>query len=227
MVETLRDWLHGVLDHAELSDEVRGYLLSRGATSEQIQSWGCFSWEEPDTDCPDERFAKSFGDRGQVLNERLIIPLYSPRGQFLGWDYRSIHEKRAGRFRVGDRPWDPGLLGIQEALPKIWSGADVYIVEGAFDVFALARVFPEAAVIGTGPATVRFNHLEFLRRFAKGHIYMVYDNDKAGRQGAEKAVENMEKRDLPVSILRYGVDGDDPGRIWDQGGMSALSRVFR
>lgn len=223
----LREWLEPLLETLELSEESRGYLLARGATSSQILSWGCFTWECPSDPCPDEGFRKSYGSHGEKIEDRLIIPLFTPRGQFVGWDSRATGlEKRTGRYRIGDCPWEPVFLGIQDALPKLWEGSDVYIVEGAFDVFALQRARPEAAVLGSGPAALNYLQLAFLRRFSRGRIWMAYDNDSAGKKGAEKAMKDLKYRRKDVQVLRYGEAGDDPGKIWSDGGEQKLLRVF-
>ncbi len=222
----LRDWLSPFLEDPYLSEDSEGYLLSRAATHAQIRTWRCFTWECPDAECPDAEFRKSFGPKGERLQGRLIIPPFSPRGMLLGWDSRSTGAKHVGRYRVGDRPWDPAFLGIQDALEKLWRGADLYVVEGSFDVYALARVREKDAVLGSGPAHLSFRQLEFIRRSARGKVWMVYDNDDAGRKGTAKALDDLRRRRVSAESLRYGAEGDDPGKIWTDYGMSGLTRAF-
>ena len=68
-------------------------------------------------------------------------------------------------------------------MPKIWSGGNVWIVEGLFDLLAMEWVVPETdAILGTFKAGMSHAHVEFLRRFCTGLVNMVYDQDDAGQR---------------------------------------------
>lgn len=221
----MREWVEDALAQCVLSEEARGYLLARGAKPETIDSWGITTWTPPSEPAPDEEFRKRLGEHGEVFNDRIIIPLRSPRGVLLGWDSRSIGEKAVLRWLIGDRPWCVCWVGLQVAMDKIWEGCDPWIVEGAFDVFALQHALPDEPVLGAGPARLVYSQVEFLRRFCK-HVNLVFDRDTAGRKGSQKALADLQDRGVSCREIAYGRADDDPGKIWDRGGAEAMRREF-
>ena len=222
-----------------LSGQAEGYLLARGAKPEIIDAWGITTWSSPPEPAPDEEFRKRLGIHGESFNDRIIIPLRSPRGVLLGWDSRAIGEKGA-RWLIGDRPWCVCWVGVQTEMDKIWAGRDPWIVEGAFDVFALHHALPDEPVLGAGPARLVYSQLEFLRRFwgvpdgdagSAGHwftgmVNLVFDRDAVGRKATQRALKDLKTRGVSCREIAYGRTDDDPGKIWDRGGVEGMRREF-
>lgn len=231
-------WLKDVLDRCALTQNVEGYLLSRGAKSEFLQTEGIITWCCPSEPIPDATFRRRYGDHGEKLDGYLICQAWSPRGRLIGFEGRSIHEKRIVDFRLPEAAWNPFWLGLKSAMPKIWAGGDVWVVEGLFDLCPLQWVMPsDDAVIASVRAHLSHNHVEFLRRFCRGWVNMVYDQDETGRKATHGYVDKTtgKRRWGAIQVLeRVGlkcrdkpyIGGKDPGEIWDKGGAAAVRDAF-
>lgn len=229
-------WLD-VIKSFVLTPAVESYLHSRGAKDESIQALGLRTWQPLPEDAPDPVFRGRYGSRGERLTGRLVCPLRSPRGSLVGFEARSIEEKSVTRYLLPEAAWLPLWLGLVPAtMEKIWDGGDVWIVEGLFDMLALEWVLPERDVaLGSGRAKLTDKQVEFLRRFCRGRVFLVYDNDPAGKKGMRGWIDESGKRYPGAKHLldRAGVTseilpyvGKDPGEVWRAGGVPALQRAF-
>jgi len=223
-----------------MTEEARAYLMGRGATDRLIEEWGIKIWDPPLTPCPDVRLHKPYGEFFERFEGKTIYPLFSPKGRFLGFDSRHIDRKDDVRYLLDESRWNPVWIGMPSAMGKIWRGCDVIVVEGRFDVFAMLQLVEslgiDKAVLGSGPAHLSWKQVEFLRRFcAKAqvddpprppHVYMAYDNDPTGKKGTADALKHLDMRKVKCIHLKYGGDLDDPGGIWDSGGVEHLQETF-
>ena len=226
-VSALATWLVAVLELCPLSEEHRDHLMGRGATPEVIEQWGIKSFEVPPQPCPDERLHKHYGECFDRFEGKIIYPLHSPRGRLLGFDSRTPYRKDDDRYLLPESRWNPVWIGMPAAMGAIWDGSDIIIVEGRADVWAMLHARTRGqAVLGSGPAHLSWKQVEFLRRWTRGDVYMGYDNDVAGKKGTEDALKVLERKRVQCNELRYGRTGDDPGAIWDRGGVEALREAF-
>ena len=234
------EWLQTALADCPMTEEVRDYLLGRGATDRVIEEWGIKVWDPPLSPCPDERLHKHYGEYFERFEGKTIYPLCSPKGRFLGFDSRHIDHKDDVRYLLPESRWNPVWIGMPSAMEKIWRGRDVIVVEGRFDVFAMLQLVEsrgiDKAVLGSGPAHLSWKQVEFLRRFCARvevvdkkrppHVFMAYDNDPTGKKGTADALKHLDMRKVECSHLKYGVPNDDPGGIWDGGGVKRLQETF-
>lgn len=230
-------WLGEVLGDCVLTPRVEDYLLGRGAKEESIQAEGAVTWQVPEKDIPDAIFRQRYGPRGEKLSGWLICPVYSPKGALLGFEGRNTQQKMITDFRLPASKWSPFWLGTRRMMSRIWAGGDVWVVEGLFDLFPLEWVVPETdAVLASVRAKLSRQHVAFLRRFCKGWVHMVYDRDETGRKGTVGfvddtgkrvwgALESLEHAGLRCRDVTYR-GGNDPGEIWDSGGVEALNAAF-
>jgi DNA primase len=124
-----------------------------------------------------------------------------------------------------DSKWIAPWIGIQQAMPSLWEGFEVWVVEGLFDLFALDWVVPErVTVLSSLKARLTKNHVRFLRRFASS-VCMVYDLDEAGHKGTRKALYDLKEVGVSCRSLVYK-GGKDPGEIWDRNGVEGLKKSF-
>lgn len=236
-------WLDEHLDNCELTEEVEDYVLGRGAKEETIQHQGLVTWEPLLEPAPDRAFVERYGPHGEKLRDMLICPLYSPRGDTLGFEARSIHRKYITQFKLMPKAfWNPVWIGLHpEAMRKIWEGALICVVEGQFDLYALEWALDDKSVaLASLRARLTPEHVEFLRRMSlRGCVVgMVYDRDESGRKGTHGWTdeETGKERWGALKVLeRVGVvcgdvpytGGDDPGEIWDAGGAAAVRESFQ
>lgn len=229
-------WLEEALSNCILTEEVEGYLLGRGAKESTIEGEGIVTWKALTTRSPDDNFCKWYGPYGERIVGYLVCPVRSPKGTLLGFEARSIREKRITDFRLPEAKWNPFWLGLQAGMPRIWDGGDVWVVEGLFDKCALEWAVPETdAVLASVRAHLTREHIEFLRRYCKGMVHMVYDNDKTGRDATHGYLDDTGKW-VPGSLdrlARVGLrcrnvpySGKDPGAVWDRGGAAAVRAAF-
>lgn len=235
------EWLQSALSDCIVTDEARDYLMGRGATDRIIEEWGIKVWDPPLTPCPDPRLHGHYGEYFERFSEKILYPLLSPKGRFLGFDSRHIDLKDDVRYLLQESRWNPVWIGMPSAMAKIWRGCDVIVVEGRFDVFAMLQLVAsrgiDKAVLGSGPAHLSWKQVEFLQRFCSlaqvehqntksPRVFMAYDNDPTGKKGTGDACKHLGIRKVECTKIVYGVTGDDPGGIWDQGGVEHLDNTF-
>jgi len=234
------EWILANLANCPLPSEARDYLLGRGATDRLIEEWGIKVWDPPLSPCPDSRLHEHYGQNFERFEGKVIYPLLSPKGRFLGFDSRHIDRKDDLRYLFRESRWNPVWIGMPSEMEKIWRGCDVVLVEGRFDVFAMRQLVEtkgiDKAVLGSGPAHLSWKQSEFLGRFCgavdvnhrpkAAHVYVAYDNDPTGKKGTQDVLKILDIRKVECSHLKYGGANDDPGGIWDRGGVEQLLKEF-
>ena len=224
-----------------LTEEAEGYLLGRGVSEASIQQLEVGLWEPPEEVSPIPSFTERYGPKGHKLRDMLVYPLRSPKGTLLGFEGRSMRQKYVTQFKLPRAMWNPIFVGLPYEMEKIWEGQDIWIGEGIFDKTALEHIVPpEDATLGTLTAKLSFEQFDFLRRFARGTVNLVWDQDEKGRKATEGythektgkwvrgAIERLRSvkvkcRDIPY-LCPPGCK--DPGDIWEQYGTGGLRRAF-
>jgi hypothetical protein len=234
----MSNWLTEALKGCTLTEEVEGYLLGRGAKEDTIREEGMVTWFPLEHPTPDPEFEKWFGRYGEKLSGFLVCPMYSPRGEVIGFEARHTKQKLIRDYRLPEEAHQTFWLGTRRAVLKLWEGGDAWIVEGLFDLCPMEWVIPDKdAVLASVRAKLSVSHVEFLRRFCRGTVNMVYDCDSAGRKGTFGFVDETGKRQKGALdwLKRVGLNcrdipyegGKDPGVIWDKGGAPAVRAAFR
>lgn len=231
----MKEWLEEALEASSLSEDSRDSLMGRGATSEILSSWKIRNFQLPYDKCPDPALARRYGSRFDVFEGKILFPLYSARGHLLGFDSRSPEKKDEIRFLLPESQWHAVWIGMPSAMSRIWEGQDIVIVEGRFDVFAALHGVQNAAVLGSGPAHLSGKQVEFLRRwtvlikkseFHQAMVHLAYDIDATGQRGSYRSLKELRELGILCSKVRYGSMGDDPGVLWDRGGVESVRKVF-
>jgi len=157
------------------------------------------------------------------FRDRLMFPIRDRRGRTIGFGGRILtNDKNQAKYL--NSPETPlfhkgselyGFFEMNQALRKI---ERILVVEGYMDVVALAQFDLRYAVATLGTATTPA-HLEKLFRAAP-EVVFCFDGDRAGRDAAWKAMDNL----LP--LLRPGQqgkfmfieEGEDPDSLIRQKG---------
>jgi len=223
----MRSWLQENLSRFSLSEEVEEYLLGRGAKEESYRELEIKTWAASSSPAPCKDFRARYGDRGEKLRGCLVTPYHSPSGSLIGFEARRTTQKWITDYRLmPECKWLPVWLGTRRAIPKLWDGGEVWIVEGLFDLFAMEWVIPSTdAILASVRAALSYSHVQFLRRLSTKYVHMVYDEDSTGRDGNEKAIFSLDRVGVPGGVVRY-CGGKDPGEIWDRGGEEGLLLSF-
>jgi hypothetical protein len=238
VVSAISSWIEDNLRLLSLEEDAEGYLLGRGATPDSIERLGIREWSSAESPSPSPAFNARYGPRGEALTGMLFIPLRAPSGRLIGFEARSRFEKRVTEFRTPEAEWCPVLIGAPHAAEKLWSGGSAWIVEGVFDLFAMEMVVPNTdAVVATLRAGLSYRNADFLARLCSHTVYMVYDNDEAGRRATlgwvdpqtgkyrQGALDLLKRRGVRW-VTDYRYLGKDPGEVWSSGGMMKMRRIF-
>jgi len=225
----MSEWLTEALSEAVvLTEEVEGYLLGRGGKLETIQDMELGEWTELAEPPPDANFCSQFGSHGERLKGMLICPIWSPRGVPIGFNARSMVQKRVVRYLGPRSGWNPLWEMRRDSVARLWQGSTAWVVEGLFDLFAMEWVIPAGdVVLSSIRAAMTRKHIEFLRRF-RCRVKMVYDRDDTGRRGVVGWVDDTGRKRMGAleALKRVGLDcvdipysgGKDPGELWDKYG---------
>lgn len=211
-----------------LSEEHYDYLLSRGARPELVEEYmiRTFVADTRITD-PSMTFLKN---GGSICDNCLIFPYFSPRNEIVFYEIRDHKQKRLFKVGLPNSHYTSFFGGLNaKSMEKIWSGCDVWLVEGMFDLFALDHVISKDQVIlASLRAGLSHEQLHFFQRFVTGRVRILYDNDQAGRGAIygkyetggvlSKLTEFGLKVDVPLYL------GKDPGDIWMTQGIYGLKK---
>lgn len=239
----MKNWLNDALlnCHQSIPEEVLGYYLGRGLPKTTVDSIHVGEWVVPDSDPPDPKFSEDFGPRGSRITGYLSIPMWTPSGKILGVEFRCWREKKkVKKFFLPDAEWAAAFVGMcPEVLEKIKNGANIWLVEGVFDL-TIGHVIPDKdVVLGCGGAKISASQKNFIVRFLRpgSQVFLVFDEDQTGREHAGGYVDQrtgryvpgvrdkLEREGVAVQEVRYR-GGKDPGEIWDSRGRAGLLEAF-
>jgi DNA primase len=220
-----KEWVNSVFSScAPLSTKTKKYLNGRGVRKSLAESLQLREWSNSLT-IKDPEFEESWGRYGKGLNGSLVIPLFSPRGELIGFQAQMIHRKMILRQLSPQSEWNPVWLNVHQSMDKIWNGSTIWLVEGIFDLAALDRVLPRenSVILSCMTAKVSISQDKFLSRFCK-NVKIVFDMDEAGHKGSDFAMRSLRRKGIQVARIKY--PSKDPGDLWKEGGDKELKRVF-
>lgn len=224
---SLQSWIQKALSQCQMSPKVEAYAMGRGASEESLSDLRVRTWTPYEEEvCPDPGFARRYGAHGEGLTGFLVAPYYAPWGAVMGFEARRVDRKVISDVRApAAKRWCPIFLGLTpQAMRKIWEGSAVWLTEGLFDMFALQWVV-NGVVLATVTANLSRSQTRFLARYMNNRVHIVYDRDKPGQEGSEKASYWLSRHGIDHEVVSYR-GGTDPGEIWDKGGQRALKEAF-
>jgi DNA primase len=153
------------------------------------------------------------GKRYDRFRDRVMFPIFSQRGQTIGFGGRVMGEGEPKYLNSPETPlFEKGreVYGLVQARDAIRNAGRVLVVEGYMDVIALAQFEVGYAVATLGTATTPI-HVAKLLRLTDEIVYS-FDGDAAGRKAAWRALENtlpVAPDNKPIKFL-FLPDGEDP-----------------
>lgn len=220
-------WLSNALSEMTLSEECEDYLLTRGVSRSSFERMGEITWQRLSDPSPHSFFRAKYGTYGEKLDGMLTCPLYSPKGEIIGFEARGIYEKKISRFLMPNADWNAVWLAHKDSAEKIWNGATVWVVEGRFDLYTMEWVVPpNDVVLCSLRASLTPYHIDYLQRLKPIQVNMVYDQDETGKKGAFFAQKKLNSVYIPCEIINFR-GGKDPNEIWSKGGLPLLQQTFK
>jgi DNA primase len=217
------------LRHHESREQAIDYLKARGLTGEIAAAFG-LGYAPPGWDfllkslahLPNatenlEKVGLALpGKQGHYdrFRERITFPIRDRRGRVVGFGGRVLGDEKPKYLNSPETPiFHKGreLYGLFEAREALRKPERLLVVEGYMDVVALAQFDIRYAVAALGTACTT-QQLELAFR-ATPEVIFCFDGDKAGRQAAERGLENAlpalrEGRQVRFLFLPEGHDPD-------------------
>lgn len=143
---------------------------------------------------------------------RLMFPIRDERGKLVAFGGRLVGEASAAKYiNSSDTPLYSKrrvLYGMHEARDAMSRTRQAVLVEGYLDVIACHRSGLDNAVASLG-TSLADDHAKLLSRWAD-EVLVLYDNDEAGLNAAERAIPILEAEGLrvKVSLIDHGKDPD-------------------
>lgn len=222
------EWLRSRTENPEIEEDCFSYLMGRGAKTETLRDLKVFTF------IPDDRpligAERVFGDYGERIEGWICFPVFSPTGQLIGVEARDPHKKQILKHFLPRSQWNPIWVTKPDSIERLYRGETAWLVEGVFDLFALEWAISEP-VFATLRASVTRRHAQYLQRYARGGVKVVYDNDTVGQNAVtgdkdkKGVIAFLRQHGVQASAVQY-VGGKDPGEIWLNGGATAIQKTF-
>jgi twinkle protein len=139
----------------------------------------------------------------------LVMPYMDAAGQFVFYKARSVPPaKKAFRSAPG-RPTPLFNVACLKAGME-----ELFMVEGEIDSLTMITHGVENVVGAPGAGMKKLDWLQVLDTVAPKNIYLIYDNDKAGQQGAKElakriGLDKVKNIVLPTFEVEPGIPGKD------------------
>jgi DNA primase len=159
------------------------------------------------------------------FRDRVLVPLRLPSGKVVGFGGRGMGDEtpkylnspetavyRKGKF----------LFGLDRARNAFKATDEAVLVEGYFDVLALAQAGVGEA-IGTSGTALTLDQCKLLKRYVP-RVLLVFDGDAAGQAAAEKALVPATQAGLSARVAVLP-QGEDPDTLVRSGGRTAWDAV--
>ena len=151
------------------------------------------------------------------FQQRLVVPIRDERGQVLAFTGRTVVDGEPRKYvNTPETPaYSKGkvLFALDLARNAIQERGHAVLMEGQFDVIVGHRFGVTNAIASSGTALTG-DQLTLLRRFTD-EVVIVFDNDRAGRAAAAKAIELAQEG---LRVARIEGEAKDPDEFLRGGG---------
>lgn len=227
------NWLDDFVEIARdrLSDREREALWTRGVSDQQIDLYQIGYVNQR---LPELEYSAPFLEwcwRGKRLRDMFVLPLTNTLGQVRGLQFRHVDPAEKGYSDYTPYEDEPITFGLVQAVPHMWSTGSVWLVEGAFDVFPIQRVYP--SVVPTLTNRLTDPMVRLLKRLVTD-LWLAFDMDDPGRKAVRRTAwkhrQDFIMHEVPFPRPRM-LDGQrrvkDPSELWETWGDSQLEKFLR
>ena len=197
----------------ELSQKAYDYLLSRHYTDELILKDRVIS--------RDRGRHVLLGQEVKLHAEHLLWPCLSMGGALAGWSTANLEEKDYNFRRNKSMPWLANFFANEDDLDGIYERQVVVLCEGAFDRVALKTVL-DLPVMARLTRGVGRDLTAMLARYVR-KVYLMFDNDDAGRLGTESARKRI---GAFATVIPIPYPAKDPAEFLSRVGPASFKRHF-
>ncbi|ADR36289.1 DNA primase [Oceanithermus profundus DSM 14977] len=163
------------------------------------------------------------------LRARVVFPIRDPMGRVVAFTGRALSDEDAPKYLNTPESdvfkKNRLLYGYPEARKSIRDRKRAIVVEGLFDVLALAQMgwTETVAVLGSALSP---EQAKLLERAEAERLYLAFDADEAGRRATLAGLDvGVARRFLTFAVLLP--EGRDPGDLLtDPGGKAAFARAL-
>lgn len=169
------------------------------------------------------------GKRGTYydrFHERLVFPITNRSSRVIGFGGRLLEGEGPKYLNSAETPIyhkQEAVFGIDLARAAIGKRERVLIVEGYFDVMALAQHGFRESVATCGTALTA-GHIGVLRRYTTGFV-LLYDGDAAGRKAAMRCLPMFVEAGLSAHVVLLPAE-HDPDTYVQEKGAEALEQLI-
>jgi DNA primase len=154
------------------------------------------------------------------FQRRLMVPIRDERGQVLAFTGRTVMDDEPRKYvNTAETPaYVKGrvLFGLDLARQGIQERGHAVLMEGQFDVIVAHQLAVTNAIASSGTALTG-EQMTLLRRFTD-EVVLMFDNDRAGRGAAARAVELAQDHQVRTRVARITGEAKDPDEFLRGGG---------
>lgn len=159
-----------------------------------------------DTDIVEASLAKKNlnGEIYAFFRNRITFPIFDTMNNVIWFSARVLNPDEKPKYlnSAEHKAFEKSkvLYGLNFAKTGIREHEKLIIVEGQMDVLGLARLgFPIG--VATSGTALSENHVKTLKRYTE-NIYLMFDNDGAGQQAAQRALKLFYQQNLFPKIIK-------------------------
>ncbi|TQE91775.1 DNA primase [Ureibacillus sp. FSL K6-8385] len=225
------EYYHHLLMNTEDGEIALNYLLKRGFTKEDIESYGIGyslpAWDSVAVLLERKGFSlDEMAECGLIIQResdhtyydrfrgRIMFPICDEFGKVIGFSGRLLEAKES-EPKYLNSPESPifrkseVLFNLDKARAPIRKKRQAILMEGFMDVLAAKKAGIDNAVATMGTSLTK-EHITRLRRLVQ-NVVICYDGDHAGWEAAKRAAELLynEQMDVEVVVLPDQLDPDE------------------
>jgi DNA primase len=239
--EVAAEFFHGVLMEKSEGSGALAYLQRRGYSSETARQFQIGfappGWtglvrhlEEKGFQAETcrklglARAGKSGKGDYDFFRNRLIFPVINSNGKVIAFGGRVLDESLPKYINSPETEVyrkAQTLYGLYQARDAIRRNGECILVEGYFDLLAVAGAGFENAAATCGTALTS-EHVRLLRRYTQ-RVLLLFDQDQAGQKAAFRGMEVLLKEGMSVAMVLLE-EGEDPDSYLKKRGKDAFRK---